>query len=96
MNHQTATLQHLEHVFLELSVFMEVTTPTIAIQLYTFGQTLFTCIDGSILDPSVGTNDEVFDPWGRPGAGAPIKNNSGQVVTTTQNHFNDKKQVTYI
>lgn len=40
------------------------------------------------------TSDEVFDPWGRPGAGAPLKNNSGQVVTATQNHFNDKKQVT--
>ena len=39
------------------------------------------------------TSDEVFDPWGRPGAGAPITNNSGQVVTITQNHFNDKKQV---
>ena len=52
-----------------------------------------TYIDGSILDPSLKTSDEVFDPWGRPGAGAPITNNSGQVVTTTQNHFNDKKQV---
>ena len=40
------------------------------------------------------TNDEVFDPWGRPGAGAPLRNNDGQVVTATQNHFNDKKQVT--
>ena len=50
-------------------------------------------IDGSILDPSLKTSDEVFNPWGRPGAGAPITNNSGQVVTTTQNHFNDKKQV---
>ena len=75
-------------------MFMEVTTPTITIHMYTF---VFTCIDGNILDPLVSTSDEVFDPWGRPGAGAPIKNNSGQVVTTTQNHFNDKKQVkTYI
>lgn len=48
--------------------------------------------DGSILDPTVNTSDGVFDPWGRPGAGAPIKNNSGQVMAATQNHFNDKKQ----
>lgn len=48
--------------------------------------------DGSVLDPSMSTNDEVFDPWGRPGAGAPLRNNDGQVVTATQNHFNDKKQ----
>lgn len=51
-------------------------------------------VDGSILDPSMTMSDEVFDPWGRPGAGAPIKNDNGQVVATTQNHFNDKKQVT--
>ena len=51
-------------------------------------------VEGSILDPSVDSNNEVFDPWGRPGAGAPIKNDNGQVVTATQNHFNDKKQVT--
>lgn len=55
---------------------------------------LYIYTEGSVLDPSVNTNNEIFDPWGRPGAGAPIKNSSGQVVTTTQNHFNDKKQVT--
>jgi len=45
------------------------------------------------LDPSVLTQaeEEPFDPWGRPGGGAPITNESGKVVTATQQHFRSKK-----
>jgi len=41
----------------------------------------------------VQTEEQLFDPWGRPGGGAPITNENGKVVTTTQQHFNDKKEV---
>ena len=87
-------LQHPEHAYLEPSVFMEVDhEDTVGVLWLNF---VYLYIEGSVLDPSVNTSNEAFDPWGRPGAGAPIKNNSGQIVAATQNHFNDKKQVTGI
>jgi len=42
------------------------------------------------------TEEEAFDPWGRPGGGAPITNENGKVVTATQQHFNGKKEVSNI
>ena len=54
---------------------------------------IFFSTDGTVLDPSVLTQaeEEPFDPWGRPGGGAPITNESGKVVTATQQHFRSKK-----
>ncbi|XP_065885135.1 uncharacterized protein [Dysidea avara] len=50
--------------------------------------------DGTVLDSSTVTHaeEEMFDPWGRPGGGAPITNENGKVVTASQQHFNGKKE----
>ena len=34
----------------------------------------------------------VYDPWGKPGGGAPLKTNSGKVVVGVFGNFENKKK----
>ena len=34
----------------------------------------------------------VYDPWGKPGGGAPLKTNSGKVVVEVFGNFENKKK----
>ncbi len=34
-----------------------------------------------------------YDPWGRPGGGAPITSENGQIMTTVRGNFSHRKEV---